>query len=100
MGKKSTIDYETYRQIMDELLQPILQEGLDVDTLRRLYQSKLVYLENLRVKCFREMNAPSSSPFTMTDYQLILKAVNETHRHIRDLILLAINNNLEKRKVV
>ena len=100
MVKRSATDYDTYKQIMDELLQPIAQEGLDLDTLRRLYQSKLVYLENLRVKCFREMNGETTSHFSMDDYQLILKAITETHRHVRDLILLSINSNLAKRKVI
>jgi hypothetical protein len=98
--KRSATDYDTYKQIMDELLMPIAQEGLDLDTLRRLYQSKLVYLENLRVKCFREMNGDEKSHFSMEDYQLVLKAISETHRHVRDLILLSINDNLARRKVV
>jgi hypothetical protein len=95
-------DYETYREIMGELLRPIAAEGLDVDTLKRLYESKLVYLENLRVKCFIELNGGNKegpSHFKMDDYQLILQAVSETNRHLRELMLVAITNNLRRLKV-
>lgn len=100
MRKDRSTDYETYREIMGELLRPIEVEGLDVDTMKRLYESKLVYLENLRIKCFCELNSGVQSPFTFDDYGLILKALAETNRHLRDLILLAINTNLKKRSAV
>ena len=99
MKKEQSTDYETYREIMDELLQPIQAEGLDVDTLKRLYESKLVYLENLRVRCFYELNGEQSGHFTMHDYQLILKAAKETNRHLRELILVAVSTKLELRKI-
>jgi hypothetical protein len=93
-------DYETYREIMSELLNPISHNGLDEDTLYRLYKSKLVYLENLRAKCFIAMNKGAVSPFSMEDFQLIMQAINENRRHLRNLILLAVSSNLAKRKVV
>jgi hypothetical protein len=93
-------DYDTYREIMGELVRPIEAQGLDVDTLKRLYESKLVYLENLRVKCFVEVNGGSGGFFTMPDYELILRAVAETNRHLRDLILLAMTSQLKKRPTV
>jgi hypothetical protein len=99
MRKDHATDYETYREIMGELLRPIEASGLDVDTLKRLYESKLVYLENLRVKCFYECNAPEPGHFTMEDYQLILGALKETQRHLHDLMLLAIMSHLERRNV-
>ncbi len=98
MHKDRCTDYETYREIMGELLRPIESHDLDVDTLKRLYESKLVYLENLRVKCFMEVNGlGSESLFTMDDYRLILKALDETNRHLRDLILCAITTKLKLR---
>ncbi|NRA43819.1 MAG: hypothetical protein HRU09_02570 [Oligoflexales bacterium] len=91
-------DYTTYREIMDELLRPISGEGLDFDTLKRLYESKLVYLENLRVKCFFEMNRKNlDGYFSIADYQLILDAIHRTHSHLRDLIFLALTYSLEAR---
>ena len=99
MQKMGATDYETYREVMGELLQPIRAEALDVDTLKRLYESKLGYLENLRVKCFFEINGSERTLFDMDDYQLILRAVRETERHLRELILLAIATNLENRKI-
>ena len=99
MRKDRSTDYETYREIMGELLRPIEAHGLDVDTLKRLYESKLVYLENLRVRAFLELNSDKSGHFTMEDYQLIIRAAQETGRHLRDLILLAITTQLQKRNV-
>ncbi len=99
MRKDPSTDYDTYREIMGELLRPIEAHGLDVDTLKRLYESKLVYLENLRVKAFVDVNKNKSGYFTMADYQLILSALAETNRHLRDLVLLAITTHLQKRNV-
>jgi len=91
-------DYETYHEIMDELLSPIESEGLDVDTLKRLYESKLVYLENLRVKCFMEMNRKDSNVyFTIHDYRVILSAIDQTHGYLHDLVLTAVTCSLKKR---
>ena len=46
-------DYETYKEIMDELRNPIVANGLEPDILVRLHESKIIYLENLRVRCFK-----------------------------------------------
>ena len=92
-------DYATYKEIMGELLSPIVGQGLDVDTLKRLYESKAVYLENLRLKCFWEINTGRKSHFTKDDYILILKAIQETRQELRKLILIAVARNLAKRKV-
>lgn len=100
MRKVSSTDYETYSEIMGELLNPISGEGLDADTLKRLYESKLVYLENLRAKCFLEVNGGRESHFTLDDYALILEAIQQTKGHLHDLIMLALNTSLAKRKVV
>ena len=73
--KPLSTDYETYREIMGELLSPIMADGLDGDTLKRLYVSKSVYLENLRMKCFIDLNKENSrSYFTWKDYEIIVKA--------------------------
>jgi hypothetical protein len=97
-GKIST-DFETYREIMSELTRPISGEGLDDETLKRLYESKLVYLENLREKCFWEMNINFSSHFCASDHMLILEAIRQTRAHLRDIILMTILNNIARRKV-
>ena len=98
--KPLSTDYETYREIMGELLCPIMADGLDLDTLKRLYVSKSVYLENLRMKCFIDLNKENSrSYFTWKDYEIIVKAIEETHNHLRKLILVAVSTNLDKRKV-
>ncbi len=92
-------DYETYKEIMGELLNPIVSGELDNETLKRLYESKAVYLENLRAKCFWEMNTQGQSHFTHEDYVLILKAIQETRSQLRQLILHSISENLSRRKV-
>lgn len=99
MGEWAATDYETYREIMDELLRPILAEGLDGETLKNLYESKAVYLENLRVKCFTELNHKKNSHFTWHDYELILQAIRETRHHVRALILTSLRGTLAQRKV-
>jgi hypothetical protein len=97
MAVKRPTDYETYLEIMGELLRPIEGHGLDLDILKRLYESKLVYLENLRVKCFCEINSAGQGHFTMDDYQLILQALRETQRHVKSLILAVISSRLQKK---
>ena len=99
MGDFAT-DYETYREIMDDLLNPIIADGIDDDTLKTLYESKAVYLENLRVKCFMEMNAKKNTYFSYKDYQLILRAIDENKKHVRALILCVVGKNLDKSKAV
>ncbi len=96
---KMLTDYHTYLEVMEDLLKPIDGSGLDLETLRRLYESKLVYLENLRVKCFQEINKNIESDFKQDDYQLILTAIFETKRNIKRLVVLTINTNLAKRCV-
>lgn len=98
-GNQTQYDYATYREIMGDLMQPISAEGLDLDTLRRLYESKVVYLENLRIKCFKEMNSGRDSHFTADDHALIIKASAEAVRQLRQVVLLAITDNLAKRQV-
>ena len=98
MKYPEAIDYETYQEIMGELDSPIMVSGLDLEMVKRLYESKAVYLENLRVKCFCEINSESSSCFTNDDYLLILNAIKETKLHLRNLILLAVTNQLDELK--
>lgn len=100
MSKGIATDYETYQQIIDQLLRPIESAGLDVDTLKRLYESKYVYLENLRVKCFFEINNPKKSPFKQNDYELILQALAMTRNHLHDLVIATLSDKLSRRKIV
>jgi hypothetical protein len=94
MTKKPQTDYETYKEIMDDLLKPIASDGLDVDTVKRLYESKMVYLENLRIKCFRDMNSGRETHFTQADYKIIVEAATQTRKHLRGVVLNAINDRL------
>jgi hypothetical protein len=91
---KPSTDYETYKEIMEDLLTPIASEGIDPETLKRLYESKMVYLENLRAKCFKEVNRDTGSHFTHTDYELIVRANAETRKQLRHVILAAIQVRL------
>lgn len=99
MSESRATDYETYREIMGELLKPILAEGLDVETLKSLYESKGVYLENLRIKSFKELNSQKrSSHFTWDDYHLICRSIKENAGHVKSLIMVAIAEKLDTRK--
>ncbi len=98
-ANQNQLDYATYREIMGDLLQPISGDGLDFDMLKRLCESKVVYLENLRVKCFKGMNQARGSYFTVDDHALIIKATTEANRQLRQVVLLAITDNLAKRQV-
>ena len=97
--KNLQTDYETYLEVMEDLLNPIDARGLDLETLKRLYESKFVYLENLRIKCFFEINNNPHTRFNQEDYNIILIALKETKTQVKKLFLLAINNNLSNRKV-
>ncbi len=97
MTELHSTDYETYKEIMGELLKPILADGLDPETLKSLYESKAVYLENLRVKCFRELNSDRTSHFTWEDYALVIRAIDENCQHVRQLILFVVQDKLERR---
>ncbi len=100
MGERPSTDYETYKEIMGELMKPIMAEGLDPETLKSLYESKAVYLENLRIKCFKELNSKHklASFFTWDDYDLVKRAIEENRNHVRNLILVAVNEKLDRRK--
>jgi hypothetical protein len=98
MSKKPSTDYETYKEIMSDLLKPISEEGLDHETLKKLYESKMVYLENLRIKCFREVNMNTKSHFKHEDYELILQAGVETRKQLRDVMMTAICSKLSNIK--
>ena len=80
---------------MNDLLKPIAATGVDTDTLKRLYESKMVYLENLRIKCFRDMNSEKETHFTQGDYRIIVEASVQTRQHLRGVVLGAINNRLK-----
>ncbi len=97
MHSEIPTDYETYREIMHDLMHPIAAEDLDLETHKRLYESKLVYLESLRTKCFQEMNKKNPGFFQMTDYELILGAIRETNSHLRRIIITALTCSLKSR---
>lgn len=88
-------DYETYKEIMSELLQPIPSNDLDQETIRKLYESKLVYLQNLRLKCFNQINRSEEAHFTVADYELILSALKQTRIHIKEMILSSMEKALD-----
>lgn len=94
----ASTDYETYLEIMEDLMKPIVGEGIDPETLKRLYESKMVYLENLRVKCFKEVNGGKASHFKTQDYHLIVRAGVETRRQLREVVLAAIQSKLNNIK--
>ena len=99
MSRSSVIDYETYCEIMSDLMNPIDDSGLDKDTLKCLYESKLIYLENLRLKCFQDINSKTDGPFSSQDLSLIFSALDQTKGHLRDLVILSMSNAIIRQKV-
>ncbi|MBI2601814.1 MAG: hypothetical protein HYW48_02055 [Deltaproteobacteria bacterium] len=91
----SAEDYETYKQIKEELSQPIDEKDLDRATLKKLYESKLVYLDYLRIKCFTAVNQQKMTPFTIDDYTYILDAIKQTKAQITKLVRSAVLSSLE-----
>ena len=85
MNPKS-LDYNTYCQIKDDLPLPIFNAEVDKETLKRLYDSKLFYLEHLRTTCFKAMNKNTSSNFTVEDYSFILYSIENTKKYLNDLV--------------
>ena len=76
-------------------MSPIEGEDLDEKTLCRLYESKLVYLQNLRIKCFQDMNRhEDKNMFSAPDYRRILKAIDQTQIHLHDLVVKAVRRRL------
>lgn len=88
--------YDAYIEIKSELVKPISDNGLDGQTVKRLYESKAVYLENLRIKCFREMNhfRHRDDGFNEDDYQFILNAAKINRNHLRSHIMTHIKDSL------
>ncbi len=92
------IDYETFKEIEPELLRPILGDGLDYETLRKLYESKIVYLSHLRTRCFVEINQSETPDFKPEDLATIVRALALTRGHVRSLVLTAMQESLGKRR--
>ena len=92
-------DYETYREIMDELKNPIIGKGLDPDLLIRLHESKVIYLDNLRVRCFREINKNEETHFSWDDYIYIVSALDDCRATTKSLIIHSINTLLSTKKI-
>jgi len=92
-------DYETYKEIMDELRNPIVANGLEPDILVRLHESKIIYLENLRVRCFKEINIQSEAHFSWEDYNYIVLALEECRAMTKNLVILSVNNYLSDKKI-
>ncbi|MBP6218875.1 MAG: hypothetical protein KA436_09840 [Oligoflexales bacterium] len=89
-------DYETYLEIREDLQEPLRTAGLELETVKELYLSKLVYLETIRVACFTQMNRHKDSFFCQDDYQYILNAHNKTRRHLKEVVLLTLNQSLSQ----
>lgn len=86
MGNKQWASYQSYQRIKVDLHQKIDDTGLDAMTLKRLYESKLVYLEELRRTCFRSLNSAEESSFTPDDLGFIITGIRITRSHLRALV--------------
>ena len=92
-------DYESFQEIIDDLMKPIRGDGLAVETVVRLYESKLAYLENVRIKCFRDINhakGDNRQKFQTQDYELILAAIDLTKKTLKLTVLSSVTDLLKK----
>ena len=53
----------------------------------RLHESKVIYLENLRVRCFKELNLEGVAHFSWDDYNYIVLALEECRATTRSLVI-------------
>lgn len=95
---KDLDEYRIYRKVFEELARPLDVSGLDIETIIKLYKSKLIYLENLRLRCFNHINhrVPSGSVscFNGHDLSFIIYAQKETKLHLRQVYLSGIRHHL------
>ncbi len=92
-------EYTAFCQIRPDLLLPITGEGIDGDTLVRLYESKLVYLENLREKAFMDINSRLAERYFQNgDYLGILEAIEITKLQLKEVMIGEIRHSLGRRK--
>ncbi len=92
-------EFDSYHEIRSDLQLPIAAEGLDSDTLIRLYESKLVYMENLRAKAFYDINRPAQlALFSLKDYSHIIESIKITKTHLKTVMLGEIRNVIQSRK--
>lgn len=93
MSNPKFLSYESYQVIKSELHEAIDEKGLDIVILKRLYESKLRYLEQLRVNCFREINLNPETSFTPSDLGFIIAGIKITGDHIESLVKNIIGGN-------
>ena len=96
MEKTLFDDYKTYKEIVSELMNPIVGNELDLETLTMLYESKLVYLEHIRLQCFQSINSNQQNCFTKEDLDFIVSAIYDTNQRLTTLIKLVISKSLKK----
>ena len=99
MANITGTDYETYKEIMDELRNPIIAKGLEPEIMVRLHESKVIYLENLRVRCFKELNLEGVAHFSWDDYNYIVLALEECRATTRSLVIHSVKNYLSNQKI-
>jgi len=92
----NNLEFSIYRDIAKDLLNPIKEE-VDVITKKQLYLSKLIYLEHLHKRVFKELNTnPQNTLFKSDDICLILKAIKRTKYFIKTLYTESLYNSLSK----
>ena len=89
-------EFNIYKDIAKDLLNPI-NEDVDVITKIHLYLSKLIYLEHLHKRVFKELNTnPQNTLFKTDDICLILKAIKKNKHFIKTLYTESLHNSLSK----
>jgi len=90
------ISYELYKELSDELCDPIVENNMPLELKFELYQSKLIYLYNLNEQCFRSVNVKenkSQKNYTTDDLIKIQKAIEFTKNYIKETIEESLKNS-------
>ena len=79
--------FEEYQEIIEELLEPIEDPGMEPCLKYQLYLSKHKYLKILQKDCIKSLNQVRSSKYLINDLSFIKQAVKKNQDHIRDIVL-------------
>jgi hypothetical protein len=82
------VSYELYRELAGELCAPIDDVNMGLELRHELYLSKLVYLQNLQVQCFKNINSSQQKDclYDVSDLENIYHAIQVTEEFLKDTI--------------
>jgi len=82
------VSYELYRELAGELCAPIDDIDMGLELRYELYLSKLIYLQNLQVQCFKHINSSQKKEifYEVTDLENICRAIKVTEEFLKETV--------------